>query len=53
MLFLGSGPEGDEVLFNTGGLLFVRPSFRHSVRPPQALSGLKSALSGLKSIPSE
>ena len=41
----GSGPEGDKVLYNTGGLLFVRPSVIPSV--PQALSGLKSALSVL------
>ena len=27
--------------------MFVRPSVRHSVCPPQALSGLKSVLSGL------
>ena len=40
----GSGPEGDEVLWNTGGLSFVIPS----IGSPQALSGLKSALSGLK-----
>ena len=39
--FLGSGPEGDEVLYNTG-------DFRSFIRPPQALSCLKSALSGLK-----
>ena len=37
-----SGSEWDEVLYNTGGLLFVYQS-------PQALSGLKSALSSLKS----
>ena len=41
-LFLGSGPEGDEVLYNTGGLMFFCLSFRLS---PQALSGLKSAFS--------
>ena len=44
--FLGSGPEGDEVLKNTGDFRsFVLPF----VCPPQALSGLKSAFSGLKS----
>ena len=47
--FLGSGPEGDEVLWNTGGLSFVIPFVCSSVRPPQALSGLKSTLLGLKS----
>ena len=32
--FLGSGPKGDEVLWNTGGLLFVRLLVRSFVRPP-------------------
>ena len=32
LYFLGSGPEGDEVLLNTGGLSFVRPSVRPFVR---------------------
>ena len=37
--FLGSGPEGDKVLQNTGHFrLFVRSS------PPPSLSGLKSTL---------
>ena len=44
----GSGPEGDEVLYNTGGT-FVRLSIRPSIRQsPQALSGLKYTPSGLK-----
>ena len=49
----GSGPEG-EVLQNTGGLFLVLSSIYLSVHcptipPTEALSGLKSALSGLKS----
>ena len=45
----GSGPEGDKVLKNSGGLSFVRPFVCPSIRPPpQALSDLKSALSDLK-----
>ena len=45
----GSGPEWDEVLYNTGGLLFVCQSPQALSGPKSALSGLKFTLSGLKS----
>ena len=45
----GSCPKGEEVLKNTGGLLFMHPY----IHPPLALSGYKSTHSGLKSALSD
>ena len=45
----GSGSEGDKALKNTGDFC---SSVCPSVRPSQALSGLKSALSGMQKIKS-
>ena len=47
---LGSSSEGDEVLLNTRGFLFVHSFICPLVcPPPQVLSALKSSLSDLES----
>ena len=45
----GSGPKGNKVLQNIGGLLLVHQSYCPFICSPQAFSSLNSALSGLKS----